>query len=253
MPAAVGMRVLPDGTIQKLGPLQLAASDLRPRCRAGEVIFRWRGPNRPQHTALGIPILQHISDLASRSSLRDAGGCGSGVRKFHIFLDVFGVPEVARLPASKELVHAFALWAACTPDPNDPMFADGTLFEPVSVTMAKKYVSAIQTWHLAQGYDPPFDKNDFTRLKFAMHGLNNIKQNCRTCPPCPPITLRMLDALHKLLDLNDTYDACIWAISTCTFWGMMRFGEVTVKSRAAFNGSLHLKHSDLLVDSDTHG
>ncbi|KIJ35581.1 hypothetical protein M422DRAFT_180603, partial [Sphaerobolus stellatus SS14] len=40
-------------------------------------------------------------------------------------------------------------------------------------------------------------------------------------------------------------DACIWAMSLSAFWGMMRFGEVSVKSIKAFDGKLNLKRSDI--------
>jgi len=60
----------------------------------------------------------------------------------------------------------------------------------------------------------------------------------------------MLTALKATLMLSEPFDACIWAIATCAFWGMMRFGEATVKSRGAFNGSLHLKRQDFFAGTD---
>jgi hypothetical protein len=60
----------------------------------------------------------------------------------------------------------------------------------------------------------------------------------------------MLTVLKAQLDLSAPFDACVWAMATCAFWGMMRFGEVSVKSRAAFNGSLHLKRCDVFIGRD---
>jgi hypothetical protein len=57
----------------------------------------------------------------------------------------------------------------------------------------------------------------------------------------------MLQALKATLDITKPFDACVWAICACAFWGMMRFGEVTVASRAAFNGTKHLKRKDVLI------
>lgn len=62
----------------------------------------------------------------------------------------------------------------------------------------------------------------------------------------------MLVALKATLDLSDPFDACIWAMSSCAFYGMMRFGEVSVASRSAFDGSLHLKRRDVQFGSDLH-
>jgi len=60
----------------------------------------------------------------------------------------------------------------------------------------------------------------------------------------------MLSALKLSLKLDEPFEACVWAIATCAFWGMMRFGEVTVKSRAAFDGKLHLKSSHITFGQD---
>jgi hypothetical protein len=63
----------------------------------------------------------------------------------------------------------------------------------------------------------------------------------------------MLATLKAILDLNNTFDACIWAMASCAFWGMMRFGEVSVSSRAAFNGSKNLKRADVFLGRDLDG
>ena len=54
----------------------------------------------------------------------------------------------------------------------------------------------------------------------------------------------MLTALCADLDLSDPFDACIWAMAACTFWGLMRFGELSVKSRSTFDPGRHLTHAD---------
>ena len=60
----------------------------------------------------------------------------------------------------------------------------------------------------------------------------------------------MLQALHTSLNLNDPFEACIWAMVTCTFWGMMCFGEVSVYSHSAFNTNKHLKQQDTFFRLD---
>ena len=72
-------------------------------------------------------------------------------------------------------------------------------------------------------------------------------------PIQPPITLRMLRALKASLNLAEPFDTCIWAICVCAFFGMMRFGETTVASRLAFDGSKHLKHSDAFFGLNLDG
>ncbi|KAJ7713417.1 DNA breaking-rejoining enzyme [Mycena metata] len=72
----------------------------------------------------------------------------------------------------------------------------------------------------------------------------------RKRPMRPPITIEMMRALKAVLNLDDSFDACIWAEASCAFWGMMRFGEVSVSSRDAFNGAKHLKRKDILFGYD---
>ena len=54
----------------------------------------------------------------------------------------------------------------------------------------------------------------------------------------------MLRALHASLSINEPFDACIWAMVLCAFWGMMRFSEVSVTSRSAFDMAKHLTRKD---------
>ncbi len=60
----------------------------------------------------------------------------------------------------------------------------------------------------------------------------------------------MLHTLRAVLDLSDPFDACLWAQCTCAFFGLMRFGEVTVKSRGAFDRRQHLSRADLFFGTD---
>jgi hypothetical protein len=39
-------------------------------------------------------------------------------------------------------------------------------------------------------------------------------------------------------------------MASCSFFGMMRFGEVSVASRSTFSGAKHLKRSDVFLGSD---
>lgn len=63
----------------------------------------------------------------------------------------------------------------------------------------------------------------------------------------------MLTALKATLVLSDPFDACVWAMASCAFFGMMRFGEVSVASRAAFSPSKHLTRADAFFDCDLRG
>ncbi|KAM5540749.1 hypothetical protein V8D89_005582, partial [Ganoderma adspersum] len=170
--------------------------------------------------------------------------------KFHIFCDIFSVPDGSRLPASFAILHSFALWAAADPDPMDPLFADGTSFEPVAVITVRKYLAAVRAWHLAQGWPPPLSNDDLRSINWSLRGLENIPSGKRSRPPQPPITPPMLSFLQQVLRINSPFDACIWAIASCAFWGMMRFGEVSVHARSDFSPSRHICRKHVIFTTD---
>ncbi|KAG1759289.1 hypothetical protein EDD22DRAFT_826635 [Suillus occidentalis] len=231
-------------------------SSLRPHCRASERLFQWRGVNSPPSSTIDNPIIRHIAELANRASLRDTASYGAGLRKFHIFCDVFSIPEHDRLPASFELLHSFALWAVTDPDPNDPLLSaengSAVTFEPVSVGVARKYLAAVRAWHIAQGWPPPLSDSHHDRINWSLRGLENLNGGRRK-PLRPPISLAMLAALKATLILSEPFDACIWAMASCAFFGMMRFGEISVASRFAFNPLKHLTRAHAFFGHDLRG
>ncbi|KAI1784607.1 hypothetical protein LXA43DRAFT_901278 [Ganoderma leucocontextum] len=232
-------------TVEHISQLQLHLSPLRPPCPANERIFQWRGINSPPLGTLPVPLLQGLADRASRSSLRDPGGYGAGLRKFHMFCDIFSIPDAERLPTSFAVLHSFALWASADPDPLDPLYADGTPFEPVATVTIRKYLAAVQAWHIAQGWPPPLSEVDLERINWSLRGLENMQAGKRTRPPRPPITLVMLSLLRSVLRMDDPFEACVW--------GMMRFGEVSVNARSDFSPLKHLCRKDVVFRSDLDG
>ncbi|KAJ7435637.1 hypothetical protein FB451DRAFT_1062392, partial [Mycena latifolia] len=196
------------------GLFELNPSPLRPQCPADERIFQWRGINTPPPSTIDNPIILFLASSASRASLRDTGGYGAGIRKFHLFADIFSIPESARLPASFELLHSFALWAATDPSIVAPAVLENAPFEPVSVDTVNKYLSAVRAWHIAQGWPPPLSETDLERIAWSLRGLRNLQGERRKHPVRPPITLAMMRALRLVLDLDNPFDACIWAMAT---------------------------------------
>ncbi|KIK32031.1 hypothetical protein CY34DRAFT_19350 [Suillus luteus UH-Slu-Lm8-n1] len=227
-------------------------SSLHPHCRASEWLFPWRGLNSPPSSTINNPIIRHIAELANRASLRDTASYGAGLRKFHIFCDIFSVPEHDRLPASFELLHSFALWAITDLDSNDPLLsaANGlaVTFEPVSVDVARKYLTGVRAWHIAQG-PPPLSDSHHDRINWSLRSLENLHGGRRK-PLQPPISLTMLAALKATLILSDPFDTCIWAMASCAFFGMMCFSEV---SHSAFNPLKHLTQAHTFFGHDLRG
>jgi hypothetical protein len=110
----------------------------------------------------------------------------------------------------------------------------------------------VRAWHIAQGWPEPLSESDHDRVQWSLHGLRNIFGSWKH-PLWPPFMVPMLRALKASLNLEDPFEAYIWVMTSCAFWGMMRFGEVSVWSRASFNGTKHLKRADVLFDRDLNG
>ncbi|KAG1747959.1 uncharacterized protein EDB91DRAFT_1026132, partial [Suillus paluster] len=111
-------------------------------------------------------------------------------------------------------------------------------------SVARKYLSAVRTWHIAQGWQPSLTPDHFTCINWSLRGMENLQGTCHK-PVRPPITIRMVLAIKATLQIDQPFDACIWAMLSCAFFGMMRFSEVAVKSRTSFDKLKHITQKDV--------
>jgi hypothetical protein len=109
-----------------------------------ERLFHWKGINTPPLSTIDNAFIQYIECIASRASLWDTASYGAGLRKFHVFCNVFSIPEAQRLPASFKVLRSFALWVVTDPDSVDPAIAAAIPIELISVVTARKYPAAIR-------------------------------------------------------------------------------------------------------------
>ncbi|KAF8984092.1 hypothetical protein BDQ17DRAFT_1260949, partial [Cyathus striatus] len=160
---------------------------------------------------------------------------GTGLWKFHIFCDIFSVAEEAHLPAAFPLLHSFALWAT------------------VSVSTTRKYLAAIHAWHLVQGWPLPLMEGDHEHLEFSLWGMARLQGTAWKHPPHPPVTLEMLRCLQLELSQYNSFNVCVWAMVTATFFGLMWFGEVAVPTCATYRPDHYLSRSACIVTQDADG
>lgn len=118
--------VQPSSNASHTNLLQLNLSPLRLECKAGERIFAWRCVNTPPKSTIDLSVIIHIVNQASHASLHDTSSYGSGLQKFHIFCNIFLIPELQRLPALFKLLNSFVLWAGSDSDFIDPSIIVGT-------------------------------------------------------------------------------------------------------------------------------
>lgn len=231
--------------------LAIRPSALRPAVKAGQRITHWR-PVNSRPSTLPLPLFDALRQQAALSSLADPASVGAALRKFHIFCDSFGVEEEERLPTTFPILHSFALWAASSSDSLDGAFASNP-FEPVAKRTVDGYLSGIRAWHLAHGFPPPLSVEQQTIVRFSLRGLARREGNSRRRAPRPPITLEQLEGLGKKLNLQDGFDAAVWAVALSAFFGLARLGELTVSSRKAYSPFLHTSATDLRFGEDDKG
>ena len=224
--------------------LMPSSSPLRPNCKAQDRLFEWRGVNSPPPSTINDPWIRSLEAKASMASISDRASYGSGLKKFHTFCDTFSIPEGDRLPTSFEVLHSFVLWATADENVSPSLPSSSPPTGSVAESTARHYLAAIRAWHIAQGWDPPLKDFQRERINFSLRGLAKLQAGNHKKSPCPPVTTTLLHLVKKSLDLDSPFDACVWAIATCAFWGMMRLGEATVKSRSEFSPMKHLARED---------
>jgi hypothetical protein len=236
--------------------LHIRPSPLRPECTAEERILIWKGVNQPPLDTIDHPLLKELRFKACAESLKDRGSYGAGLRKFHLFCDIFDVPEQDRLPASVILLHSFALWAATDADITTATVAfaiNPVPSEPVATETVKKYLTAVRAWHIIQGWPPPYSDTDLVQIKFSLRGLARMSTMNRRRPLRPPMTIPLLHLIRSNLDVDSSFDASVWATCTCCFFGLMRLGEATSRVRASFDPNTHATRAAVSVSQDAAG
>jgi len=191
--------------------------------------------------------------MVLRASISDPTSYGAGIKKFHIFCDLFAIPEEDRLPASFELLHSFVLWATADTTISSPSSIPALHSSPISESTARHYLAALRAWHIVQGWNPPLSDLGRDRINFSLRGIAKLQAEHHKKPIRPPVTTATLQLARKSLDLNSSFDACVWVIATCAFWGMMRSGEATVRSQSDFTPSKYLTRGDHTEAVDARG
>ena len=217
-------------------------SPFRPNCHSDERICFWTGIHAPPVSTIDSPNIHFLVDIASRASLCDMGSYRSGLQKFHVFCDIFSILKSDHLPASFKLLHSFAIWAVSNPSLLVARTST-TQFKTISVTTIRKYLAAMWAWHIAQGWPAPLSEEHHNCINWSLCGLENI-QGSHKKPVHPPVRLPMLQVIKAALNISEPFDACIWAICLCAYWGMMWLREVTVNSCNTFDKSKQLTWKD---------
>ncbi|KAE8222197.1 hypothetical protein CF319_g4566 [Tilletia indica] len=98
------------------------------------------------------------------------------------------------------------------------------------------WISALRAYHLTHGFtlDTSHDL-----VKQVRRGAERLTPPASKRPPRPAYTARDLILLAPHFDLNEPFDAAIWATLLSAFWGLARLGELIVPRIDAFNPRFH--------------
>ncbi|KAJ7692861.1 hypothetical protein B0H17DRAFT_1132841 [Mycena rosella] len=147
--------------------------------------------------------MQHaIQHAWADSTLRKYG---NSVARYILFCENEGIEKGKQLPASEFLLCAFAA---------------SRVGEVAGVT-ARGAIATVKAWHIVSS--APWHGG--LRLRYALHGVENLAPTDSKQPERPPVTATMLDILEEELDHNDPKDAAVFS-ACCAFWGQIRLGEI---------------------------
>ena len=159
---------------------------------------------------------------------------GSGLLVYHIFCDDRRIPETQRAPAAPILIHSFIA-----------ALAGGYTGDAIA-----NYVCAVRAWHLLHGLAWQMSDREVQTLLDAAAKTTPRTLRRKKQKPCTP---DFILAIRTQLDLSLPVHAAVYACLTTTFYAAARLGEFTVKNLTAFDPNLHVKRSDVRVETDRNG
>jgi len=186
-------------------------------------------PSSPSSIPLG-PVNHTIAHAWAVSTRK---GYFGGVKRFQLFCQARGIPLEDQLPASGNVLCAFAASSAGVR----------------SGSAVRNDLSGIRAWHILNNV--PY--NDSIRLSYVVRGVENLTPTSSRRAARRPITSSMMAALHTGLDLVEPGDACIFAAACCAFWGQARSGDILPGSDAVHDPSMFPSTSDLGPPSTAAG
>ncbi|EIN05429.1 hypothetical protein PUNSTDRAFT_23650, partial [Punctularia strigosozonata HHB-11173 SS5] len=209
-------------------------ASVRPACPSGQRLTRWipaggrtRFDSNGEPTGLEQRDLDRVREVMAQAlAPSTAETYGAGLVAFHAFCDERQLAEDQRAPASATLMLAFLAALA-------GIYAGSTIVN---------YFYGVRAWHLIHGV--AWDMDDA-----AMQSM--LRASVRLTPAASkrkkrePYTIDIICAIREQLDLQQGYDAAVYACLTVAFYACARVGELTVPNRKDYKPTAHPRRSDL--------
>lgn len=148
------------------------------------------------------------------------------------FCEEENVPKRERLPASPELVGAFAAWR----------------LGEVSGATARNDVASVRAMHIRNGFGWP----NIPQLPLILEGMERKKPKHAVRELREAATGNHLRALATFLHLSDPsgFDPAVRAAACSALWGQLRLGELLPTSEANFSLNMHPSRGDLSFETE---
>jgi len=91
---------------------------------------------------------------------------------------------------------------------------------------------------------------DQDQLKAALDGAITLAPRSSRRTKRAPFTVKNILDIQSHLNSSLPLDAAVLACLTSTFYSLSRLGEFTVKTITGFDGSQHVKRSDVIMDAE---
>ncbi len=115
-----------------------------------------------------------------------------------------------------------------------------------SVDSIRNYISTIRMIHVLLDMVPPNLKE--IELIMALKGLYRIKKHAVT--QAEAITPEILLEMREFMDLNDPFQATLWAMFLVAFFIMLRSSNLVAQTKKKFNIAQTLIRGDLTLDEE---
>ena len=214
-------------------------SPLRPHCLARERLRRWRpSPNvssRHVLAELGPGELERVFDVMSNAwaeSTRES--YSSGILVYHVFCDMRNISEELRAPANQVTITSFIV----------------SLAGSYSGSTISNYVNGVRAWHVLHGLEW---RPNSLETDAALKGADRLAPPSSKRKKRQPYTVEFITNLRQQLNLEDHFDAAVFACLTTCFYAAARVGEFLVPRLDAFSPVSHITPINLRIDRDPNG
>ncbi|KAF5372038.1 hypothetical protein D9615_008037 [Tricholomella constricta] len=153
------------------------------------------------------------------------------IAEFLRFCDASSVPLHARLPASEELLCAYASSFAGT-------HAGSSI---------RNKCSAVRKWHIANSL--PYAGG--TQLSYVIKGAENVRPTSSLQPRRTAFSAEMLSALSSGLQPTSASDICVLFVASLAFWGQIRLGEILPSRESNYDSASLPTWADLRLPNSS--